>query len=258
MPAGQAALLAQAVSPYGLLDAAFEQVGQGGPWAALFGLAAGAVLGLAPVALPAVPAVAALVSPTLPGGAGRGRAALGSVPRVAAFVVGMDAPLAVAGYLVSEVTTALARASVVLALVTAFLLAAAGLWSLLRRGNACSRPRAVPSHPADAAAYGVVFGLTACSGCAPLLVGLGSAVALAAGPGTAAAVLIAFLAGRTAVLVAAAAAGGRLLARPGGARAFDTVVGVALLAASGYYVWLVATGRVSTVLPGEPGATLLP
>lgn len=106
---------------------------------AVFRLAAGAVLGLAPVALPAVPAVAALVSPSLRGGARRGRAALGSAPRVAAFVVGMDAPLAVAGYLLSESTTLLAWASVVLALVTA-VLAAAGLWSLLRRGAACSRP----------------------------------------------------------------------------------------------------------------------
>lgn len=252
------ALLAGGLSPNGWVEAAFERVGQGAPWAAAFGLAAGVVLGLAPVALPAVPAVAAVVSPTLPVGAGRGGAVLRSVPRVAGFVVGMDAPLAAAGYFFSWVVTALARASLALGLLTAVLLAGAGLWSLLRRGVACSRPRAIPTHPLDALAYGVVFGLTACSGCAPLLLGLGSAVAFAAGPGAAVVVLVAFVTGRTAVLVAAASAGGRLLARPGGARLFDTAVGLALLAASAYYVWLIASGRVSSVLPGEPGATLLP
>lgn len=132
-------LLAGGLSPYGWVDAAFERVGQGGLWAAGVGLAAGAVLGLAPVALLALPAVAAVVSPTLPTGAGRGGAVARSVPRVAGFVVGMDAPLAAAGFFLSEVGTALVRASVVLALVTAVLLAAAGLWSLVRRGAARSR-----------------------------------------------------------------------------------------------------------------------
>ncbi len=112
--------------------------------------------------------------------------------------------------------------------------------------------------PMDALAYGVAFSVTACAGCAPVLIGLGSAIALVGGPGTALTVLVFFLAGRTAVLLAAAAFGARLLARPGGVRVFDVLVGVSLLAAAAYYVYLVATGRVSSVLPGEPGATLLP
>lgn len=252
------AILAAELSPNAWLDAAFQQVSAGGLSAAAFGLAAGAVLGLNPAALPALPAVAAVMSPRVSQGTGNGRAALRSVPAIAGFVIGMDAPLAVAGYFLSWVATALARASVVLSMVTAALLAAIGLWMLIRRGEACARPKQIPTHPADAAAYGVLFSVTACSGCAPLLIGLGSAVALLTGPGTAAVVLVAFLTGRTGILLAAAVLGGRLLRRPSGARLFDTLVGAALLAASAYYIWLVATGRVSSVLPGEPGAKLLP
>lgn len=198
------------------------------------------------------------MSPKISQATGTGGAALRSTPAIAGFVIGMDAPLAVAGYFLSWLATALTRASVILSLVAAALLAGLGLWMLIRRGDACARPRKIPTHPADAAAYGLVFSVTACAGCAPLLIGMGSAVALLTGPGTAAVVLVAFLIGRTAILVAAAAVGGRLLLRPGGARLFDTLVGAALLAASAYYLWLVVTGRVSAVLPGEPGTTLLP
>lgn len=253
-----AGTLAAELSPTAWLDTAFQQLAGGGLSAAAFGVAAGVVLGLNPVALPAVPAVAAVMSPRISQATSKGRAVLRSTPAVAGFVIGMDAPLAVAGYFLSWVATALARASVVLSVITAALLAVTGLWILIRRGDACARPRKIPTHPADAVAYGLVFSVTACSGCAPLLIGLGSAVALLSGPGTAAVVLVAFLAGRTAVLLAAAGLGGRLLLRPGGARLFDTLVGAALLAASGYYLWLVATGQISSVLPGEAGATLLP
>ena len=202
--------------------------------------------------------MATVLSPKISQSTGRGPAALQSTPAIAGFVIGMDAPLAIAGYFLSWVATALARASVVLALVTATLLAALGLWMLMRRGEVCARASTIPTHPADAVAYGLLFSVTACSGCAPLLIGLGSAVALLTGPATAAVVLVAFLAGRIAILLAAATLGGRLLRRPGGARLFDTLVGAALLTASAYYVWLVATGHVSSGLPGEPGATLLP
>jgi len=250
--------LALPLTPGAVLDAAFGQVAGGGLAAVAFGLAAGVVLALSPVALPALPAVATVLSPTLRPPAASGRQLLRTAASVTAFVVGMDAPLAVLGYFVSAVSIALTRASVVLSLFSAALLTLVGLRMLLRRHDACVAPQRIPTHPMDALAYGVAFSVTACAGCAPVLIGLGSAVALVGGPGTALTVLVFFLAGRTAVLLAAAAFGARLLARPGGVRVFDVLVGVSLLAAAAYYVYLVATGRVSSVLPGEPGATLLP
>jgi cytochrome c biogenesis protein CcdA len=250
--------LAVPLSPGAALDAAFEQIAGGELAAVAFGLAAGVVLGLSPVALPALPAVATVLSPTLqPQGALR-RELLRAAPRVTAFVVGMDVPLAMLGYLFSAVSVALARASVVLSLVSALLLMIAGLWMLLRRHDACVSTRRLPTHPMDALAYGVAFSVTACSGCAPLLIGLGSAVALVGGPASAGIVLVFFLAGRVSVMLATAALGGRLLVRPGGVRIFDVLVGVSLLGAAAYHTYLVATGRVSAVLPGEPGSTVLP
>lgn len=246
------------LSPDGALDAAFERVADGGLAALAFGLAAGVVLGLSPAALPALPAVATVMSPAARRDGASWRSALRGAPAVASFVVGMDAPLAVAGYFFSSIAVLLSRASVVLSLLTAAVLAAAGVRMLSRASRQCGPRRDVPPHPADAAAYGVVFGVTACSACAPLLIGLGSAVALAAGPAAAALVLASFLVGRTAVLLVAAVLGGRLLRRSGGERAFDRLVGLALLAAAGYYAYLVATGRVSAKPPGTPGSTLLP
>ncbi len=90
-----------------------------------------------------------------------------------------------------------------------------------------------------------------------MLITLGSAVALVGGPLTAAVVLLFFFVGRTSVLLVTAVLGGRLLMRPKGGRIFDVLVGLALLAAAGYYGYLVATGRVSSVLPGEPGSMQL-
>lgn len=250
--------LAVPLSPSAALDAAFAQVASSPVWAAVFGVAAGVVLGLSPVALPALPAVATVMSPRLRPQAAPLRDVVRAAPVLTAFVVGMDVPLAVLGYYLSALSVALTRASVVLGLLTAALLTVAGLRMLLRSHDACVAPRRLPLHPMDALAYGVVFGVTACSACAPLLLGLGSAVALTGGAATALVVLVFFVAGRTAVLLAAAALGGRLLSRPGGVRSFDVVVGVALLLAAAYYVYLVATGRISSILPGEPGATLLP
>lgn len=250
--------LAGSLSPNGALDAAFERLAAGGPAAALFGLAAGVVLGLNPVALPALPAVAAVLSPRLERSAGTGTPLLRAVPTVAAFVVGMDVPLAVLGYFFASVAVALTRASVVLGVITVVLLSAMGLWLLLRRRDFCARPQKLPLHPADALAYGVAFSVTACSGCAPLLIGLGSAVALVSGPQTAALVLVLYLVGRTGVLLATAALGSRLLLRPSGARVLDVLVGVGLLAAAAYYSYLIATGRISSLLPGEEGSRVLP
>lgn len=249
-------LAASVPTPNQLLDAAFAQVAGGGPAAVVFGLLAGVVLSLNPVALPALPAVAAVVSPWMSPGAPR--PVRRAVPVVAAFVVGMDVPLTVAGYFLTFLAVLLARASVVLGLLTAAVLSVVGLRMLLRRPDVCATRRTLPSHPADALAYGVLFSVTACSGCAPLLLGLGSAVALVAGPADAALALLSFLLARTAVLVATAALGGRLLARPSGRRLLDVVVGTGLLAAGGYYAYLVATGRISPVPAGERGATVLP
>lgn len=243
-------------TPNELLDAAFEQVAGGGPAAVVFGLAAGVVLSLNPVALPALPAVAAVVSPWMSPGAPR--PVRRTAPVVGAFVVGMDLPLSVAGYVLTSLAVVLARASVVLSLLAAAVLSLVGLRLLLRRRDGCAPRRTLPTHPADAFAYGVLFSITACSGCAPLLLGLGSAVALVAGPVDAALALGSFLLARTAVLVGTAALGGRLLARPGGGRLLDVVVGTGLLLTGAYYAYLVATGRVSPVLPGERGSTVLP
>ena len=252
------AALAVSLSPNAALDAAFERLAAGGAAAVAFGLAAGVVLGLNPVALPALPAVAAVLSPRLQPARGSWRSTLRATPTVAAFVVGMDVPLAVAGYFLSWLAIALTRASVVLGVVTATVLAATGLWLLLRRQSSCTTTKLIPLHPADALAYGVVFSVTACAGCAPLLVGLGSAVALMSGTQTAALVLVFYLIGRTAVLLATAALGTRLLLRPNGGRMLDVVVGLGLLAAAGYYGYLMATGQISALLPGEAGSTVLP
>lgn len=252
------AVLALSLSPDAALEAVFERLAAGGPAAVAFGLGAGVVLGLNPVALPALPAVAAVLSPRLQAARGSFRATLRATPTVTAFVIGMDVPLAVASYFLSWLAIALTRVSVVLGIVTATVLAATGLWLLLRRQSSCATTQQIPLHPADALAYGVVFSVTACSGCAPLLIGLGSAVALVSGLRTAAIVLVFYVIGRTAVLLATAVLGTRLLLRPNGGRVLDVIVGLGLLAAAGYYGYLIATGRISSLLPGEAGSTVLP
>ncbi len=71
----------------------------------------------------------------------------------------------------------------------------------------------------------------------------------------------AFVAGRTAVLIATAALGSRLLPAGAGAlpwRRLDTVVGGLFLLAAAYYAWRLLSGGVSTLLPGEPGSGVLP
>lgn len=251
--------VAAVLTPSNLLNGALARIADGGLIAPAFALAAGAILSLSPVALPALPAVAAVAAPilgTTPGPPWR-RFARGA-PRVAAFVVGMDIPLAVAGYLVVEIATTLTRASVVLSGVTAGVLAGVGLRLLLRRGHGCSPAVVVPPGPLRAFAYGAVFSVTGCPGCAPLLIGLGSAAALVGGPFAAAAVLLAFVVGRTAVLLGVSALAGRLLLRPRGARTFDIIVGLALVAAAAYYAYRVLGGDMSTVPPGAPGSNVLP
>lgn len=249
--------LAQPLTPGAALDAAFERLAQGGPAAIAFGLAAGVVLGLNPVALPALPAVAGVLSPRM-SARQPWRSAARATPTIAAFVVGMDVPLAVAGYYLSWLAVALTRASVVLGAVTVAALAGTGCWLLFRRRHECAPRREIPLHPADAVAYGVVFSVTACAGCAPLLVGLGSAVAVVGGPQAAALVLASYLVGRTAVLVTTAVVGSRLLLRARGARLLDALVAGALLAAAAYFAYLIAVGRISSALPGESGSRMLP
>lgn len=155
-------VFASSFSPNAALEAAFTRIADGGWTAVAFGLAAGVILGLSPVALPALPAVAAVVSPTVQHAGGSLRPPLRVVAAVSAFVIGMDVPLAVAGYFLSWLAVVLTRASVVLSLATATVLAVAGLWLLLARRDACTPHRAVPPRPADAFAYGVVFSVTAC------------------------------------------------------------------------------------------------
>lgn len=73
-------------------------------------------------------------------------------------------------------------------------------------------------------------------------------------------VVAAFVAGHTAVLLAAAAASARFIgsADPDSPRwaRLDRVVGFLFLAAAAYYVFRVASGTATTILPGEPGGLL--
>lgn len=245
------------VTPTELLEGATMQIAAGGTAAPVFGLLAGAILSLSPVALPSVPAVSAVMGPVLGERSSRsGRSHRAALP-VAAFVVGMDAPLAILGYLFVGITVAVTRASVVVSGLTALLLAAVGMYVLLNRGQACRPIAAVPPEPWRAFAFGVVFSVTGCPGCAPIVIALGSAAALVGGPATAAVVLTAFLIGRTAVLLAVAAVAGAVL-NAKGARFFDVVIGLGLLVAASYYTYILVTGQVTGLLPGEPGSDLLP
>lgn len=228
----------------------------------VFGFTIGVLLGISPVALPSIPAVVTVLTPTQVGDEGHAPRLpiLGAVPVVAAFVLGMNGVVAIAGFVFVEVTVALARASVVLHVIAAIALAVAGVRLVSRRTSLCRRVRTLPPTPGAAFVYGVGFSVGGCPGCAPVSLGVGAATALVAGPLYALGVLLAFVAGHTAVLLAAATAGARFIgsADPDSPRwaRLDRVVGLLFLAAAAYYVFRVASGTATTILPGEPGGLL--
>lgn len=239
-----------------------QRISAGSPLAPLLGLLAGVLLGLSPVALPAVPVVMSALSPgRLDELDQRRTSLLRASPAVVAFVLGMDGILALAGYLFVQVTVLLARGAVALNLVAAVLLAALGLRLLLRRASLCDQARRLPPRPSEALGAGLLFAVSGCPGCAPIAIGVGSAAALVGPPVLALLTVGAFVAGRAGVLLATAALGARLL--PAGTdavpwRRLDLLVGWLFVAASAYYAYRLLSGGVSTVLPGEPGSGMLP
>lgn len=244
-----------------MVDWLIGQVAEGVWPAPLLGLAIGVLLTLSPVSLPAIPAVVATVSPgELDADGVRHHLRLReSAPAVFAFVVGMDGMIAVVSYSLVTVAVALARASVALHLLAAALLAVVGLRLLFGQTSLCRRAEGIPLHPSSAFLFGIGFSIAGCPACGPIVVGLASAAALVVTPGAAALVLVAFLIGRTAVLLAVATAGARLL--PSGTdqvrwARLDVLVGLLLLASALFYVWRVVNGDVTTALPGEPGGVL--
>lgn len=245
-----------------MIDSLIAQLSEGTVLAPLLAFAVGALLSLSPVALPSTSVV---VSALIPAGLGPdGRRApvplLRTAPSVAAFVLGMDGLLGLVGYLLVQVTEAVTRASVPLHLAAAALLSVLGLRLLFRRASLCRRAGALPPSPGKAFVFGAFFAVGGCPACGPIVISLGAASALAAGPGYALVVLSTFLIGRTAVLLATAGVGARLLPTAGGAafRRLDLIVGTLFLLAAAYYLFRVVNGDVSWKLPGEPGSGLLP
>lgn len=238
------------------------QISTGSLLAPALGLLAGVLLGLSPVALPAVPVVMSALSPGQVDRDGHRSAPVRTAaPAVVAFVIGMDGVLAVAGYLFVQVTVLMARGAVVLNLLAAVLLAALGLRLLLRRASLCDQARRLPPRPGQALGAGLLFAVSGCPGCAPIAIGVGTAAALVGGPVLALLTIAAFVAGRAAVLLASAALGARLLPVGTAAvpwRRLDVVIGWLFLTASAYYAYRLLAGGVSTRLPGEPGSGLLP
>jgi len=233
--------------------------------APLLAFVAGALLSVSPIALPSLPVVVSAVAPASRAAAGAVPAeparwpVLRAAPAVFAFVAGMDGVLGVAAMAIVELAEFLTRAAVVLHLVSAALLAAAGLRLLLRRTSLCRRAGALPPAPSEAFVFGMVFAVTGCPACGPIAIGVGTAAAAVAGPGLAFGVVAAFLVGRSVVLLAAAAVGARLVpegAAPALWRRLDLAVGALFVAGSGYYLFRVLSGAVTTALPGEPGGPL--
>ncbi len=235
---------------------------EGQVWAPLGGLLIGMLLSLSPVSLPGVAAALATFSPGRVATDGtRSHVPLRqSVPAVVAFVAGMDGIFALFGYLFVQVTIALTRASVALHVVAGALLLLAGARLVFGRGSLCARANAIPPTPGRAFTFGMLFSVTGCPGCGPIVVGLSSATALLAGPLPALLALAAFVLGRSLVLVSAASLGSRLLPTAGDLtwRRLDLLVGLLFLVAGGYYLYRVRAGEVTTLLPGEPGSGLLP
>lgn len=229
--------------------------------APLFGLLAGGLLSLAPVALPSVPVVMSVFSPgtVSPSGRRERRRLLPVLPSVLAFVAGMDGVLGVIGVAVVQVAEFFIRAGVFLHLFSAAALTVVGLRLLLRRTSLCDRTNGLPPTASKAFVFGIVFAVTGCPACGPIALGVGLAAAVVGGPALALGVVGAFVLGRALVLLGTAAIGARLL--PAGTdvvpwRRLDVVVGSLFLIAASYYLWRVASGAVVTQLPGEPGGGL--
>jgi cytochrome c biogenesis protein CcdA len=246
-----------------LIDSLIARLAEGTVLAPLIAFGVGVLLSLSPVALPSLSVVVGSLAPRTVDATGRQRLRLllAATPSVVAFVAGMDGALGLASYFVVEVTEALTRASVALHLVAAAVLAAAGARLLSRRTSLCQRAGTLPPTPGRAFVYGMLFAVGGCPACGPIVISLGAATALVAGPGYALVVLGAFVAGRAATLLATAGLGARLLPGGGGRlawRRLDLVVGVLFVAAGAYYLFRVLNGDVTTSLPGEPGSGVLP
>lgn len=240
-----------------------EMLGNGSPAGPLLGFAIGILLGLSPVALPTIPAVVGVLAPGRLDDAGIRRAPswFRVFPSVLAFVFGMNGVLGLVGYVFVSVTVALARSSVFLYALSAAVLGVIGIRLLTRKTSLCNRARTIPPRPLPALLYGVAFSVGGCPGCGPIAIGVGSAAAVVAGPLYGLLIIFMFVAGHATVLMAAAIVGSRLLPH-GTSRVpwprLDLIVGLLFLAASAYYVFQLATGNVTTTLPGEPGSGLLP
>ena len=234
--------------------------------APLLAIVLGALLSVSPVALPSLPIVMSVVSPTTRASVGVNsqelprRPMLRAAPSVFAFVVGMDGVLGLAAMAIVELAEFLTRAAVALHVLSAAFLAMAGLRLLLRRTSLCRRAGTLPPAPSEAFVFGMAFAVTGCPGCGPIAIGVGTAAAAVAGPGLALGVVGAFLVGRTVMLLAAASAGARLApasgADPKRWRRLDIGVGALFLVGSGYYLFRLLSGAVTTALPGEPGGPL--
>lgn len=239
-----------------------EEVANSGAAAPLFAFLAGLALSVSPLALPSVPVVLATVSPgrVAADGARERVPVLSVIGPVFAFVVGMDGVVGLAGYVFVEVATALIRASVMLHLFAAAVLAGLGLRLLARRTSLSHQGAALPANPIKAFAAGLAFSVGGCPACGTVAVGVGAAAALAGGPLTALLALYAFVLARTIALLAIAAVGGRIL--PTGRdvpwHRLDSIVGGLFLIAAAYYVVRVLSGDVSTAVPGAPGSGVLP
>jgi cytochrome c biogenesis protein CcdA len=227
----------------------------------LLGLLVGAVLGLSPVALPTLPAVMATVSPgdVYASGYRRRAPVMEAFPSILAFTAGMNGVIGLVGFAFVSVTVGLARASVVLHVVAAVAMAVVGLLLVARRTSVCQRG-AMPPTPRRAFVYGIAFSIGGCPGCGPVALAVGAAAAAVGGPVYGMSIIAAFILGHALVLTAAAAAGARLI--PDGPsiswRRLDLVVAGFLLVGAVFYLYRVAAGDVSTLLPGESGSTILP
>ena len=246
-----------------MIESLIARLSEGTVSAPLVAFAVGVLLSLSPIALPSLSVVVSTLAPGNVDARGRRQRPelLRATPSVVAFVLGMDGVLGLAGYFVVEVTETLTRASVALHLVAAALLGVLGLRLLLRRSSLCHRAGALPPTPGKALVFGAFFSVGGCPACGPIVISLGAATALVAGPLYALIVLGAFVAGRAFTLLASAGLGARLL--PAGTdripwRRLDLVVGALFVVAAAYYVYRVLHGDVSTKLPGEPGSGLLP
>lgn len=245
-----------------MIDALIARLSEASAAGPVLGFLIGALLGLSPVALPTVPAVMSLMSPGWLDGEGqrRRRQLARAAVSILAFTAGMNGVLGMAGYLFVTLAVAFARAAVVLSLTAAALMAVVGLRLLLRRSSLCSRADAIPPRPLAAFWYGVVFSIGGCPGCGPIALGVGAAAAAVAGPVFGLSVIAAFVVGHAAVLLAAALAGARLVPKGGSAswHRLDRLVGVLFLVGAAFNAYRVASGDVTTLLPGEEGSSLLP